>query len=541
MNLSIIIINYNVKYFLENTIGSVIKSAKDFSFEIIVVDNASSDNSEEYVLTRFKNEIEDSNTSLNLKYIYNNENVGFSKANNQGLKIAKGEKILILNPDTLLNEDTITELFEYSSGHPDSKFYTCKVITPDGKIDTSCHRSFPTAWNSFCHISGLSKVFNKSQLFSSYNLLYKPENEIYEVDAISGCFMFFDREIIDKNIFLPEDYFMYGEDLDFCFQVKKNGYKVEYVPITEIIHYRGQSSKKDKIKMRKYFYQSMNIFVKKHYSQKYSILFKLMLNIGIMFAYLFSVLSHFFKTFLLPIIDIISYVIALIISVSLHDPIVQIIGQGRLFTDSNVSAASYSIISIVYILIILLIFYYTKIYTINKFSYRKFLTSSSYIALLMFSSTFLVNIFSFSRLTLVSILILSTLFMFGWRVLILKKLKMFYNKTLIVGIDDVSIKLLDEEKTLSNDGIIIGGYIDINDDNLGKNVKKYPVFGNINNLEDVIKLENIEIVMYSLKSLSLEKIIKSKEKLDKLNVKIKILPDFLKIKKNRIQYVKLDS
>ena len=539
MNLSVVIINYNVKYFLENTIASVIKSSKNFSFEIIVVDNASSDNSKEYILSRFKNEMD--NNELNLNYIYNKDNVGFSKANNQGLKIAKGEKILILNPDTLLNDNTITKLFDYSKNNPESKFYTCKVITPDGNIDTSCHRSFPTAWNSFCHISGLSKIFNKSKLFSSYNLLYKPENEIYEVDAISGCFMFLDREIIDKNIFLPEDYFMYGEDLDFCYQVKENGYKVEYVPITEIIHYRGQSSKKDKIKLRKYFYKSMNIFVGKHYSQNYSILFKSMLNTGIFFAFFFSMLSHFLKTFLLPIIDIISYIIALIISVSLHDPIVNIIGVGRLFSDSNVSISSYSIMSIIYITIIISIFYFSKIYTLYKFSYNKFLISSSFIALFFLSSTFLVNLFAFSRITLILILLFSTSFMFIWRILLLKKLKIFHNKTLIIGIDEISIKLLDQEKTLSKDGIVIGGYIDINDDHLGKNVKKYPVFGNINNLEDVIKLENIEIVLYSLKSLSLEKIIKSKEKLEKNNIKYKILPDFLEIKKNRIQYVKLDN
>ncbi|MFO7810391.1 MAG: glycosyltransferase family 2 protein, partial [Candidatus Delongbacteria bacterium] len=144
MDLSVIIVNYNVKYFLENTIRSVKESVKDLSYEIIVIDNASKDGSKEYICSKCSD----------ITYIYNESNRGFARANNQGLKIAKGKYILILNPDTIVQEMSINRLINYLKEHPETGLATCKIIGPEGTLDPSCHRSFPTIWNSFCHLSG---------------------------------------------------------------------------------------------------------------------------------------------------------------------------------------------------------------------------------------------------------------------------------------------------------------------------------------------------------------------------------------------------
>jgi len=372
MDLSVIIVNYNVKYFLENTIHSVKKTVSDLSYEIIVVDNASKDKSKEYITSRFND----------ITYIYNEANVGFARANNQGLKIAKGDYILILNPDTIVKERTIRLLIDHLKENPKTGLVTCKIIGPEGNIDTSSHRSFPTAWNSFCHISGLAKLFSNSKYFSSYNLLYIDDDLVSEVDAVSGSFMLFRRKVIDDGTYMPEDYFMYGEDIDFCYEIKKKGYSIEYVPIGEIIHFRGQSSKKDKIRLRKYFYNSMKIFVNKNYSSRYSLFFQIMLELAIFTAYIMSVGRIFLNKFMLPIIDAASYFGGLVLAIAVYTPMMNIFGINKEIAYSSIQLEMYISVSFIYTIIIISVFLMNKVYTTMKHSHTQFLNQCSLFHLL---------------------------------------------------------------------------------------------------------------------------------------------------------------
>lgn len=527
MNLSVVIVNYNVKYFLENTIRSVLDSVEGFQTEIIVVDNASSDGSEEYIKKQFKDVI----------YIYNQENAGFAKANNQGLKIAGGEYILILNPDTLLMPDTLSVMIDYLKRNQGTAMISCKVNQPDGKLDNGCRRSFPTAWNSFCHITGLTKIFPKSPAFSSYNLLYLPEDQIAEVDAISGCFMFLKREIIDRGIYLPEEYFMYGEDLDFCYQIKKNGYKIEYVPLTSIIHYRGQSSRKDRVKLRKHFYQSMNIFVKKNYSTRYSFFFQTILDVGIFLAYLLSIGSLIVRSLMLPIIDFCSFFVAVVAANQLYQPIMQLL---KLPVKADlIKLENYLFISPLYLLIFFSVFFFRHNYTDNKYSFRDFLSSAGLIGLISISVTYFLKDFAYSRIMLMMILTIAPVVMLFWRFILFKKTNFFLLRTLIVGVDKTSQEAVVNAKLLNKEGLYVCGFIDTTEQFLGKNIDKYPVYGNIQNIRDVLKLEKVEYVLISAKSLGLAQTSELANLLEQKKISYKILPDLLMIKNNRIQFMEI--
>jgi len=202
IDITIIIVNYNVKEFVKNLLYSLHKALENYSSEIIVVDNASSDGSVEDIKEKFSY----------VNVIANDENVGFGKANNQGLEIAKGKYIVFLNPDTIVREDTFSKLIKFIKSNPDAGMATCKVLNPDGTLQLACRRGFPGPWTSFTKIVGLSKLFPKSKLFSKYNLTYLDENKINEVDAISGSFMMFTREVYEKVGGFDPQFFMYGED-----------------------------------------------------------------------------------------------------------------------------------------------------------------------------------------------------------------------------------------------------------------------------------------------------------------------------------------
>ncbi len=272
IDLSIVIVSYNTKDFLIKCIQSIEETAKDFAYEIIVVDNASADGTPELVKEKFKNVI----------LIANKENLGFSKANNIGIRKTNGRYVLFLNADTIVYPITLKTMIDFMDKNEDAGASTCKLQMPNGKIDDASHRGFPTPWNSFCHFSGLSKIFTKVKLFGGYNLSYLDFSKTHEIDALAGAFMMV-RKVAGKKVsWWDEDYFFYGEDLDFCYMLKQKGWKIYYVPEVSILHYKGVTggikkhsqdfSTADKNTKKKATYErfrAMRLFYKKHYEKKY--------------------------------------------------------------------------------------------------------------------------------------------------------------------------------------------------------------------------------------------------------------------------------
>lgn len=263
MDLSIIIVNYCTYDLTKQTINSVLKTVHDISYEIIVVDNASPDNS----IVQLEEDFKEDNL---VKIIKNKNNDGFAVANNLGFKHSSGEYILLLNSDVIVKENTINNCLTYIQSNNNIGALGCKVSLPDGSLDKACRRSFPTFKVSFYRMTGLSKLFPNSKRFNQYNLSYLNDDGVYSIDCIVGAFMLINRTIYEKVGGLDETYFMYGEDIDLCYKIKELGYDIVYYGKEEIIHYKGASGKNRKLLYE--FHKSMNIFYDKHYKKEDNIL-----------------------------------------------------------------------------------------------------------------------------------------------------------------------------------------------------------------------------------------------------------------------------
>ncbi|MCY1719592.1 glycosyltransferase [Prolixibacteraceae bacterium Z1-6] len=293
MELSIIIVNYNVKHFLEQCLHSVQKASKNMASEIIVVDNNSVDGSAQLIREKFPD----------IQFIQNIENVGFSKANNQGIKLSEGKYILLLNPDTVVEEDTFEKVLSYMDTHTDVGGLGVKMIDGKGTFLPESKRGLPTPWVAFYKMFGLSKLFPKSKKFGKYHLSYLNENEIHEVDVLAGAFMLMRKSALDKVGLLDETFFMYGEDIDLSYRIQLGGYKNIYFPETTIIHYKGESTKKGSLNYVKVFYNAMIIFAKKHFPGGKAGIFALLIQMAIYFRALISISRRIFEKVYLPVLD----------------------------------------------------------------------------------------------------------------------------------------------------------------------------------------------------------------------------------------------
>ncbi|HOY90630.1 MAG TPA: glycosyltransferase, partial [Bacteroidales bacterium] len=295
MTLSVIIVNYNVKHFIEQCLLSVYDALDGIDGEVIVVDNNSVDGSVAMIKERFPQTI----------LIANNENLGFSKANNQALQIAKGKYILLLNPDTIVEKDTFAKTIAFMEEHPDAGALGVKLVNGKGQYLPESKRGIPTPWVSFCKMSNLIKLFPHSKIFAKYYMGHLNPDEINEVEILSGAFMLIRKDVLDQIGFLDESFFMYGEDIDLSYRILQAGYKNYYYPQTRIIHYKGESTKKGSINYIYNFYNAMLIFAQKHFYSKGANWMKFLISIAIYFRASLTFIQKFIKKIWLPILDLI--------------------------------------------------------------------------------------------------------------------------------------------------------------------------------------------------------------------------------------------
>lgn len=281
MDLSIIIVNYRTYKLTKQTILSILNTVKNISYEIIIVDNDSHDGSLEHLSSDFKK-------YDNILFLGNDSNDGFAVANNLGFKKSSGDYILLLNSDVVVKENTINSCLEYIKQHNNVGALGCKVLLPDGTLDKACRRSFPTFKVSFYRMTGLSKIFPNSERFNQYNLSYLDDDGVYSIDCIVGAFMLLKSDIYRECGGLDEDYFMYGEDIDLCFNIKELGYDIIYYGECEIIHYKGASGKNRRLLYE--FHKSMDIFYNKHYRNTNNIFINIITYIGIWGLYYFKLI-----------------------------------------------------------------------------------------------------------------------------------------------------------------------------------------------------------------------------------------------------------
>ena len=256
MDLSVIIVNYQVKFFLEQALLSVHRACQRLRVEVIVVDNASTDGSTELLRDSFPW----------VRAICNSQNVGFARANNQAITQAKGKYVLLLNPDTVVAEDTFDRCFAFMETHPEAGGLGVKMVDGSGVFLPESRRGFPDPFVAFCKTFGLSALFPKSRVFNRYYLGYLDAGQTHPADVLSGAYMWLRREALDRSGTLDESFFMYGEDIDLSYRITQAGYLNYYFPETTIIHYKGESTKKGSLNYVRVFYQAMIIFANKHFT-----------------------------------------------------------------------------------------------------------------------------------------------------------------------------------------------------------------------------------------------------------------------------------
>ena len=529
MDLTIIIVNYNVKEFLEQSINSIQKSCKDVQYEIVVVDNASTDGSVGFIRSAFPD----------IKLITNTDNKGFAAANNQAIKLAQGNFILLINPDTIVQEDTFSVIINFFKDHPDCGMVGCKIMNPDGSLQLACRRSFPTPWIAFTKISGLSKVFPKSKLFGRYNLTYLDPDEIYEVEAISGSFMFFRRDVIHDVGYLDESFFMYGEDLDWCFRIREAGWKIFYVPETKIIHFKGESSKKSDTDLILQFYRAMKLFVEKHYHHRYLHVPQWLLMLGITLRASLTFVGKFSRWVLPGLIDLVLLNIAMVLGILV-----------RFHSLAHLKA--YLIVMAVYTSIWLVCLMAVASY--GRTSYSTIRTTYGLLVglILNTSLTFFFNQYAFSRAVVLISGLVSILLLGGWRLglKILARFQIFSFKnfparawlgrrTLIVAPAESGQKIAAKLRARLDSGYEICGLVSPETESPSHHNAIVPVLGNINYLDSIIKQTRAEEIIFSTEQIPYDKILGIIAHTKKTGMIFKLVPSSMDviIGKASIEYI----
>lgn len=510
MDLSVIIVNYNVKEFLQNLIHSIKKASANLQTEIIVVDNASDDGSVELIREKFP--------EVNL--ISNPTNLGFSRANNIGLKTASGKYFLLINPDTLVAEDTFEKMIKFFEENADAGLAGCKILNPDGSLQLACRRSFPGPWTSFTKVTGLSNLFPSSKLFARYNLTYLDENQTYEVDAISGSFMMMKREVYEKIGGFDEEFFMYGEDLDLCYRIQKAGFKVFYVHTTQIIHYKGESTKRSNLDETKIFYNAMHLFVKKHLSS--SFLVEAILQSAIGFRKLFAFIGKRKLIFNSVILDFVLFNVCLFISQSIYQDFNPNWGG----FPSNAIPIVYTVPAILQIIAASAIGAYER----NRLSVLKIIISLLISLPILTSLTFFFKQFAFSRaVVLICYLFVLVIFIL-WRIIAKLGFKIGLGviggkqkRTLVVGINSNSLAVANKLRIKKTDFRNIIGLISSSNKDVGVKIDSYEVVGTDQNLSKVIKEKNINEIIFSSGDLSYNKMMQIVSESRNENVDFKVV------------------
>jgi GT2 family glycosyltransferase len=320
MKLSVIIVNYNVRAYLEQCLRTVYTALEGIEGEVFVVDNLSTDGSVEMVQEKFPQ----------VKLIANQENVGFSRANNQAIRIALGEYVLLLNPDTVVGEDVFRKVIDFLDAHPKAGGLGVKMVDGTGRFLPESKRGLPTPQVAFFKIIGLTRLFPRSKVFGRYHLGHLPEDQAAPIEILSGACMFLRKRTLDEVGLLDENFFMYGEDIDLSYRITLGGYENWYFPDARIIHYKGESTKKSSVNYVFVFYNAMAIFAQKHFTSRGAGIFPLLINGSIYLSAAGAIAVRFLNRALLPILDFLAVWLILTLSLVVPErwPMVQEVGLG---------------------------------------------------------------------------------------------------------------------------------------------------------------------------------------------------------------------
>jgi len=512
MKLSIIIVNYNVKFFLEQCLHSVFKALKEINAEVFVVDNNSVDGSVEMISEKFPS----------VKLIANKDNKGFSKANNQAIKISQGEYVLLLNPDTVVEEDTFKKIISFMDAHPEAGGLGVHMIDGKGNFLPESKRGLPTPSVAFYKIFGLSALFPKSKMFGKYHLGFLDKNKTHEVEVLSGAFMLLRKAALDKTGLLDETFFMYGEDIDISYRIIKAGYKNYYFPETRIIHYKGESTKKSSVNYVMVFYKAMMIFAFKHFSQSNARMFSFLINMAIYIRAGAAILIRFIQKIFLPLCDAVMFYAGMYLLKSYWETSVKALHYPPLFMNLVVP---------VYVLTWIFSVYlsggYDKPIRISKII-RGIFTGTIFILVVY---ALLPEHYRFSR----ALILLGTI----WASVVAVVLRFVLNFT---GIKKFQVQRDDKKRTvivgeaeegkrvlsvlnISGTNINFLGFINANNVAAAdkSKISEYSL-GAMDQLNEIIEVYNVNEIIFCAKDISAQQIIQQMQSVSRMNVEYKIAP-----------------
>jgi GT2 family glycosyltransferase len=515
IDLSIVIVSYNVKLYLEQALRSIDKALDNIRSEVFVVDNGSGDGSADLVRKKFPK----------VRLICNQENVGFAKANNQVLKLARGNAVCLINPDTLVREDTFHSCLNYLKRHPDVGVVGCKILNPDGTLQLPCRRSFPTPWVALTKVIGLSSLFPKSRLFGRYNLTFLDPDETSEVEAISGSFMMVRKETIDQVGLLDERFFLYGEDLDWCYRIWQGKWKIVYFPETQIIHYKGRSAEEAPFDNLKTFYHAMRLFVQKHFRKGWVFLPKWFLILGIWLRGGLSFLFRLLRRLAVPAVDVFFIQAALVLAIYIR------FGEFSYWP-------RYRVVNIIYTLVWIGCLALMGLYRKGIFSSSKAIGGAVLGLILNTSFTFFYPQYAFSRRVILVMGGLIVFFLAVWRLAIrlFSRSKhvpflgtvgktLARRRTLIVGSGKTGQDILKRLRSRIDTGYEVVGFLGLNEKDLLTSTNgKVPVLGTLKDLERIAIVHKIQSVIFSHAASSYEQMLSAVARGKELHLDFRMVP-----------------
>ena len=512
--ISIIIVNYRVPDDLRETLRSIQNAELYDQTEIIVVDNASEDDSKELITGEFPG----------VNWIQLKHNIGFGKACNVGVQNADGTYILLLNPDTIIAKNTLTVSVDFMRKYPDAGLMGPKILSSDGTLQASCKRGFPTPSATFYHFTGLSRLFPKSKRFGRYNLTFMNPDNTGEVDAISGSFMFLPRNVFLETGGFDEQFFMYGEDLDLCYRIHEKGYSIWYHPETQIIHKKGKSSSKSVLRSRFAFYEAMILFSRKHKKTQRTFFPGWTIFIGILIISSINIGLNLVRHFISVFIDLIIINTVLWGSISL-----------RFSAESNPyhTLGIPSMLSIHTLLSLSFIFMYAYngIYSKRRFMVRNALLAGLLATTLFSACIYFVKSFALSRIAFAVSSVIISFLLVGWRTLSPQVLKRFRQltfspeKIILVGkgiIPDRIIRRIEKQRLSTITGIIW----DTSGPHPG-DYQGYPVLGSLENISNVLLRNRVDSLIVATKQPWYSHIIDVLSNVPVKNITIQWVPDEL--------------
>ncbi|MGB4293493.1 MAG: glycosyltransferase [Bacteroidales bacterium] len=509
MELSVIIVNYNVRYFLEQCLNSVVRASEGISCEIFVVDNNSEDDSCKMVGERFPE----------VRLIRNSYNAGYAKACNQALAIASGEFILLLNPDTIVGENTFRRCIEFMRSNEDAGAVGVKMINGSGRYLKESKRSLPVPLTAFFKMTGLSRLFPRSPLFSKYYMAHIDENKTSEIEILTGAFMFIRKKVLDKTGFFDENFFMYGEDIDLSYRILKEGYKIYYFPEEKIIHFKGESAHQMPVNSTIYFYKAMLVFAEKHFRKKDVILFHFLIKPAVYSRAVISLLKKVF-VILLPLISDIAAISAGVLATVL------IMGARSHGLNSDYSPLPAAGLLALFILpgvisIFLAGGYRKPAHTIGVL---KGLIPGCIVILALYD--FINGEMGFASDAILTgcfaVLITVPLFRIILASAGFKDLKNPFStvkNAVVAGSRESYFRICDLVKE-TGQAVKIKGRV-----SLLKNDHGDEIVGNIDQLQEIINIHRIKVIFFSLRDLPLSQLISHIEKISALKITIRLVPE----------------